>query len=385
MDTYLPTHSLRAAPAMMAYPPEALDAPDLRACEPRAEIDRCRRLLAWLAAVPVADLLQASPPRDGDDLVTVVVPMYNAADWIELCLKGLLAQTHANQEIVCVDDGSSDGTYERVVRRFAADPRVCAVRLARNVGPYQIKNWVASSLARGRWIAFQDADDVSHPMRLAAQRRWMLDTGESLCGTCAHQFFPPAIQRAAGTGGAVAADGLLHNLAYFRPVEWAPEMTVEDRGALVARAAAFRADSGGGPFKVYPKSLAKHATLMVERALVLALGGFDARTRVGADSDFSVRVVRFQRLGNLPTVLYSRRFHSRSLTEDPATGMTSPARLEYRARRAEREAEIRTALGAGDIDRVRALNRFDLYCGEVVVAEHNRAFAARFTPTAGSS
>src|SRR5262249_58506866 len=107
------------------------------------------------------------------------------------CLKGLLAQTHSDLEIFCVDDGSSDDTYERVVEQFGADRRICAIKLRRNVGPYQIKNWVIGSLARGTWIALQDADDVSHPLRLATQRGWTGANGDRLSRTGARPVFPP--------------------------------------------------------------------------------------------------------------------------------------------------------------------------------------------------
>jgi hypothetical protein len=115
--------------------------------------------------------------------------------------------------------------------------------------------------------------------------------------------------------------------------------------------------------------LAGHGTQMVERALFLELGGFDGRTRIAADSDFNERLVRFYTLGNVPRVLYSRRFHSLSLTQHPATNFTSTARLEYRARRDVRTAAIREAATAGDVARTRELCTEDLYCGDIMV-EH---------------
>ena len=112
----------------------------------------------------------------------------------------------------------------------------------------------------------------------------------------------------------------------------------------------------------------------MERSLFLEFGGFDGRTMVAADSDFNSRIVRFHPIGNLPTVLYSRRFHANSLTQHPATSLTSAARQEYRARRDLRDAKIRTELAAGHSARVRELCTADLYFGDVEVQRMSSAF-----------
>ena len=97
--------------------------------------------------------------------------MHDARRLIVLSLKSLLAQSGANFDVVCVDDASTDGSFETVVRAFGEDRRLAIVRLRRNVGPYRIKNWVAKRVARGATIAFHDADAPSHPERLRAQKR----------------------------------------------------------------------------------------------------------------------------------------------------------------------------------------------------------------------
>jgi len=97
-----------------------------------------------------SDVIRPLAPTLNDDLVSVIIPMRNAGKWIELCLKGILGQTHANLEIFCIDDCSSDDSYERVVRRFGADGRLGVVRLKRRVGPYQIKNWALATMVLRR-------------------------------------------------------------------------------------------------------------------------------------------------------------------------------------------------------------------------------------------
>lgn len=360
-------------------PADAIDAADLRTCDAGEEISRCLRILAWLEAIPIPDLLRTAPPVANDELISVVVPMYNASRWIDLCLKGLLAQTHSNQEIFCVDDCSDDDTYERVVERFGRDERICAIKLGKTVGPYQIKNWVIASLARGARIALQDADDVSHPLRLAAQQRCMDANGYRVSGTCAHQFFPPGISLPLGIGAPVDVDGVLHNLAYFPTVERTMEPVTAPRSHERA-GAGFWETCRTGPYKVYSHVLADHGTQMLERSLFLEFGGFDGGTKVAADSDFNARVVRFHAIGNLPRIMYSRRFHALSLTQHPMTGLNSVARRDYRSKRALREAKIRSELAAGRIAGARALCTADLYFGDVEVRQMHSGFAVAESP-----
>lgn len=330
---------------------------DFSECEPQAELDRCLRVLRWLESLSVAELVQPYAPVVNDDLISVVVPMYNASRWIETCLKGLLAQTHANLEIFCVDDGSEDDTYERVVDQFGRDRRLCVIKLGKNVGPYQIKNWVISLLARGRLVGLQDADDISHPTRLTEQRRWMLKHDYRICGTCTHQFFTPRIKRGVGTGRQVTVDGMLHNLFFHPSLERTAEATNlrETKGTNVS----------------------SYCNQLMQTSLFLELGGFEGRTKVAADTDFNLRLLRFHNIGNIPKVLYSRYLHDLSLTQHSSTGWGSPQREQYRLKAHQLQEEISEALQAGDIDRLQDLCTADLFHGDIKIDQVHAGFEGR--------
>ena len=99
----------------------------------------------------------------------------------------------------------------------------------------------------------------------------------------------------------------------------------------------------------------------------MEFGGFDGRTRFGADTDLNWRLLRFQPMLNLSDVLYSRRHHPQSLTRHPDTGFDSPARQAYVRRRNEEHETIRRTFEADDRATARALCTRDCYAGDVAV------------------
>jgi len=102
-----------------------------------------------------------------DDLISVVVPAYDAVATIGRTLASAQAQTHSAIEIVVVDDGSRDDTSGIVERIAARDPRVILIRQA-NAGVAAARN-AGIAAARGQLIAPLDADDLWHPQKLALQ------------------------------------------------------------------------------------------------------------------------------------------------------------------------------------------------------------------------
>lgn len=100
-----------------------------------------------------------------DDLVSIITPAFRAESVIGETIASVIAQTHAQWELLIADDCSPDGTREVVGKWAAIDPRVCLIALERNGGPAMARN-AALARARGRWIAFLDADDLWLPRKL---------------------------------------------------------------------------------------------------------------------------------------------------------------------------------------------------------------------------
>jgi hypothetical protein len=103
----------------------------------------------------------------GQPLVSVIVPAWNSATTIQVALASILDDDAVPLECVVVDDGSSDGTAAVVEAIAARDPRVVLIRSPGNEGASEARNR-ALRVARGRWLAFVDADDRLRPDGLGA-------------------------------------------------------------------------------------------------------------------------------------------------------------------------------------------------------------------------
>lgn len=89
--------------------------------------------------------------------ISVIIPIYNAREELEKCLSGVLAQSLREIEVICVDDGSSDGSADVIAAFAAKDARVRYIR-QKNLGSGPARN--AGLLeAKGEYVAFLDADD----------------------------------------------------------------------------------------------------------------------------------------------------------------------------------------------------------------------------------
>lgn len=101
-------------------------------------------------------------------LVSVVMSVYNGAAYLEQAIQSILGQTLADFEFIIIDDGSSDGSKEIIEAAAFRDGRVRSFTNPTNFALSRSLNR-GISLATGRYIARQDADDVSAPERLAEQ------------------------------------------------------------------------------------------------------------------------------------------------------------------------------------------------------------------------
>ena len=96
-------------------------------------------------------------------LVSVIIPMYNAEEYIEECLQNLLNQTLKNFEVIVVDDCSTDKSLEVAEKMIPAfnekNLKLVTLTLSQNSGCPGIPRNVAMEHAKGKYIYFMDSDD----------------------------------------------------------------------------------------------------------------------------------------------------------------------------------------------------------------------------------
>ncbi|HWC11506.1 MAG TPA: glycosyltransferase family A protein, partial [Acidimicrobiales bacterium] len=235
--------------------------------------------------------------------VCALVPHHDAPSWLPAAVESLLAQTRPPDAIVVLDDASADPPLA-VAARY---PEVTFLRSAANVGPYRLVQTAIEGTGFDAYL-FQDADDVSHPERLAA----LLDRAEA---------------RDADMVGSHETE-----LDVTAPEARSREYPLDVNAALADNPIAFAL---------------LHPTSLVARDAVLRAGGFPGGLRFSGDVDFLWRATHVARIVNADRHLYVRRRHPHSLTRAAATGTRSAARrrLDQALRNRSRANAARVAAG----------------------------------------
>ncbi len=108
------------------------------------------------------------------DLVSILIPCYNAERWIAQSIESALAQTYGSIEVIVVDDGSTDRSLD-IIRGFGD-------RIRWETGPNRGGNWARNrllDLARGEWVQFLDADDYLLPDKVEPQMHFLQNHPET--------------------------------------------------------------------------------------------------------------------------------------------------------------------------------------------------------------
>ena len=204
--------------------------------------------------------------------VSVVIAVHNGERWIAGCVESVLAQTFQDFEIIVVNDGSSDGTLEKLEtvsseRMTVIDFEVCrGVSTARNEG---------IRAASGEYVAILDADDVASPERLQEQVNY-LDS---------HPY--------------IALVG-----SYF-----------ELQGELGSKKVVTRPlDDEKVRQAIFYSCPVANTTVMMRREAFLAVGGYPSEFDHGEDYRFLVRFVKIYRVANIPRILVLKRETKGGLT-----------------------------------------------------------------------
>lgn len=254
--------------------------------------------------------------------VSVVMPVFDDAAHLRPAIDSILGQTLTDLELVVVDDGSTDDTP--AILAAVADPRLRVVR-QQHAGLVPALNRGLAE-ARGRHVARMDADDLSLPGRLDAQARF-LDRH-------------PQMALVGSRFAHVDEEGRRLNDGVWLPRLHEGIWLEMLRGRLGVL----------------------HATAMVRRPVLEALGGYDPDFRHSEDVELFARLVHRHRAANLPQVLYLWRIRRASICSARVarqraseaqvrwmmwrslwTGRCEPTRRERHAARARSRADERPA------------------------------------------
>lgn len=120
------------------------------------------------------------------NLVSVVLPAYNAAQFIRPAINSILNQSYSDLELIVIDDGSTDGTLEIIKSLQEKDSRIEIISRENRGLVRSLNEGVAT--ARGEFIARMDADDISDLDRIKKQIIYIRERGLDLCGTYIRTF-----------------------------------------------------------------------------------------------------------------------------------------------------------------------------------------------------
>ncbi len=161
-------------------------------------------------------------------LVSVVMPVYNAAPYLREAIQSLLNQTHTNWELIAVDDGSTDNSWE--ILQTYTDPRI-RIFQRENGGQCAATNTGLDHIS-GDYIQFFDADDLMDKDKIRIQVKALQEAGNNSVAVCKWAFFNNSIDDAKFTEEAIYFSGTqvewLHNL-------WAFETMMPNHGYLIPR------------------------------------------------------------------------------------------------------------------------------------------------------
>lgn len=209
------------------------------------------------------------PPR-----VSVVLPVYNAEQFVVEAMESILRQSLAAFELVVIDDGSTDRSYALLAALADRDLRIRLIT-RENRGLTRSLN-EGLELAAADYVAIMNADDISLPDRLARQAAFL--DGHPRVAAVGTQTRLVGVERSHG------------------PITRLPESPAAMRAFL-------------------PKaSPLAHPSVMLRRPLVLAIGGYRPQMEPAEDYDLWLRLAEHHDLANLPDVLLEYRVHAGQAT-----------------------------------------------------------------------
>lgn len=191
-------------------------------------------------------------------LISVIMPAYNAGGTIAQSIDSVLNQSYENWELIIINDNSTDNTGFIIDEYYKKDKRILVVGLEKNGGLPNARN-EGIIRANGKYIAFLDSDDTWHAQKLMKQVSFHLANPQIRISHTKFEIFNEF--------------GILKT-----PFKKIVEYNYKKEGFLLP--------------SIYSKNTIGVLTVMVERELLLAVGGFDASLWTMEDQDLWIKVAK---------------------------------------------------------------------------------------------
>ncbi len=205
-------------------------------------------------------------------LVSVLMPAYNAEKYIAEAIESILNQTYKNFELIIIDDASTDNTFD-ISQRFK-DKRVILIRNEKNLYIADNRN-KALSFAQGKYIVWQDADDISYSYRLEKQVAFMEEHLEiGICGGYLDSFI---------------SEKVIDTRKYF-------------------------SDDQNLRAKIFKQSPVAQPSAIIRKECFQKVGLYNIKYPPAEDLDMSFRIGTYYKFANLQVSLIKYREHTNSAT-----------------------------------------------------------------------
>lgn len=208
--------------------------------------------------------------------VSILMSVYNGKDYLEEAIDSILNQTFKDFEFLIIDDCSMDNSWEILSTYAQADTRIRLIKNSENLGLTKSLN-KGLNLAEGKYIARQDADDVSLPQRLEKQVAVMDADSQCVLVSCSLNHINKQGEVVENVQRACEPDLLSWYLTFYNRI-------------------------------------AGHSQVMYRRDSVLSINGYDENRRYSQDYELWCRLAKLGDFHVLPDVLLLQRRHSNSIT-----------------------------------------------------------------------
>ena len=208
--------------------------------------------------------------------VSILMSVYNGSSYLQESIESILSQTFTDFEFIIIEDYSTDNSAEIITEYAEKDKRIVIIKNQENIGLTKSLN-KGLKIARGEYIARQDADDISLPSRLQKETLLLEKHSEIGLVSCDLELID-------SQGNSIGK--------YQRSCD--PDLV--------------------NFYLLFYNRLAGHSQVMFRRQLAIELGGYDENRRYSQDYELWSRMMSVCKIGILPEYLLQQRRHSESIS-----------------------------------------------------------------------